>query len=236
MWEQALEIASHLTHPIPLVAFAIVLAAIVFVTSLRSRKRGNHVLLRGHRMATTILVAGLLPLGLSTWVQWKGIYHIRCLVLRPDNQPATDAEMRVSAGAEIKKSENGWEIDVLRQTLPTDRRVSLFASIKESFLAGSTTIVLDEDYYPHAAIYLTPLPSAEVRGIVKDERDRGIPHARVFIVGYTDATTTDEFGNFNLSAHAADSQMITIRAEKNGISTQEVVPAGATAELTLRNK
>jgi hypothetical protein len=157
-------------------------------------------------------------------------------VLRPDRQPATDAEVKATTGTETKKSENGWEIDVPPQTLPADRRVQLFASVKESFLAGSTTVTLDQDYYPHSTIYLAPLPSADVRGIVKDERDRGVRDARVFIIGYEDATTTDELGNFNLSAHAADGQMITIRAEKNGIATQEVVPAGSITELTLRNK
>ena len=49
--EQALEIASHIKHPLPLFALIAVLATLISLVSLRSTRRGSRSLLRGQQMA-----------------------------------------------------------------------------------------------------------------------------------------------------------------------------------------
>ncbi len=53
-----------------------------------------------------------------------------------------------------------------------------------------------------------------VRGVVLDEHGRSVAGARVSIPGYPDVAVTDEMGNFVLPAHAADGQIVQVRAQK----------------------
>ena len=233
MWEEALRIASRLTLPIPVVAVALVFAAFAFWLALRSKKRGIARLLLA--VLLTIAVLGLAPLAASTYLQSRHTYRVRIIVLGPDKQPVHDAEV-TSMGGEIKKADGSWELEVPPQTRPADGKLSLFASVKNAFLAGSSTIVLANDYYPTATIQLAPLPEVMLRGIVKDEVGRSVAGAHVSISGYQDIATTNAMGNFELPAHAADGQMVSVHAEKGDLVADQTVPAGLTAELVLRKR
>jgi hypothetical protein len=230
MQEQALKIASHITHPVTIAAFALVFAASAFALALRAKKpRIAWVLAAG------IIVLGLAPLAASTFLQSRGIYRVRAAVLGPDKSPVEDAQVISSNGGEPKKVEGGWEFDIPPQSRPADGRLKLFASEKNAFLAGSSTLVLDKDYFPTVEIQLSRDTSATIRGDVTDEHRRPVAGAHVWIPGYSDDTVTDQRGNFALPAHAADGQIVRLRAEKGNLTADMSAPAGnAPVELVLK--
>jgi hypothetical protein len=230
VWEKALEIASQITHPIPAAAFAAVLAAYLF--SLAIKKRHSRVT---WLLAAVILLLGLAPLLSSTYLQSRGLYIVRVVVLGIDKQPVNDSQVVSSNGGEPKKVEGGWEFEIPPQSRPADGKLKLFASEKNAFLAGSSTLVLDKDYFPTVEIQLDRDTSATVRGDVIDEHRKSVGDATVWIPGYPDVATTDAMGNFVLPAHAADGQVVRLRAQK-GQSTADIsAPAGDTpVELMLK--
>ena len=63
MWGKALEIASRMTLPIPVVSFALVFAAFVFRLALRSKTRGTSKMFLA--VSLVIVVLGLAPLAAS---------------------------------------------------------------------------------------------------------------------------------------------------------------------------
>lgn len=230
MQEKALEIASHITHPVTIAAFALVFAASAFGVALRAKKPQFAWIL-----AVAILILGLAPLAASTFLESRGIYRVRVVVLGPDKSPIEDAHVSSSTSGEPKKVESGWEFDIPPQTRPADGKVVLFASVKNAFLAGSSTLVLAQDYYPTITIQLTTDTSAMLRGVVVDEHRRSIAGATVSIVGYTDVATTDDMGNFVLPAHAAEGQIVQVRAQKGQLLASMSVPAGRVpVELVLK--
>jgi hypothetical protein len=221
MQEKALEIASHITHPVTIAAFALVFAAGAFGLALRAKKPRIAWIL-----AAGIIVLGLAPLAASTFLQSRGVYRVRVVVLGPDQSPVEDAHVSSSTGGEPKKVESGWEFDIPPQTRPADGKVILFASVKNSFLSGRSTLVLAQDYYPTTTIQLASDTSAMLRGVVVDEHRKSIAGATVSIAGYTDVTTTDNMGNFVLPAHAAEGQIVQVRAQKDQLVGSVSVPAG----------
>jgi hypothetical protein len=230
MQEQALKIASHITHPVTVAAFAAVLAATALRLSLRAKKTRIAWVL-----ASGLIALGLAPLAASTFLQSQDLYRVRVAVLGPDKSPVEDAKVISSSGGEPKRIEGGWEFDIPPQSRPADGKLKLFASEKNAFLAGSSTLVLDKDYFPTVEIHLDRDTSATVRGDVIDEHRRSVAGARVSTPGYPDVATTDEMGNFVLPAHAADGQIVRLRAQKDQLNADVSVPAGNTpVELMLK--
>jgi hypothetical protein len=185
MWEKALEIASHITHPGSIAVFTAVLAA--YLTSLGIKKKESRVTLL---LAIVILVLGLAPLLSTTYLQSRGLYVIRVFVLGIDRQPVDGARVTSSTGGESKKVQGGWEFDIPPQARPADGKLKLFASVKNAFLAGSSTLVLDKDYFPTVEIQLDRDTSATVRGDVIDGHRRSVVGAHVWIPGYSDSAVT----------------------------------------------
>jgi hypothetical protein len=202
-------------------AFGLVFAASSFALALRGKKPRLAWLLAGG-----IIVLGLAPLVASTFLQSRGIYRVRVIVLGPDHSPVDDAQVRSSNGGELKKVEGGWELDIPQQTRPADGKVTLYASVKKAFLTGNSVLGLGSDYYPIATIQLATDTTALLRGVVVDDRGRTVAGAAVSIVGYTDGTITDQMGNFVLTAHAAEGQIVEIRAQKDQLTGSMSVPAG----------
>lgn len=229
MPEQALKIASHITNPVSVAAFAAALALIAFCIAIRAKKLRVAWLL-----ATGILIPGLAPLASSTFLESRGLYRVRISVLGIDKQPVNDALVISSIGGEPKKVEGGWEFDIPPQTRPADGKVILFASMKNAFLTGSSTLVLGRDYYPTATIQLATDTSAVLRGIVVDEHRRSVAGAQVSIPGYPDVAVTDNLGNFVLPAHAADGQIVHVRAQKAELAGTLSVPAGQSVEVIVK--
>jgi hypothetical protein len=224
MLQEALKVASHITHPIAMAAFASVIAASTFGLAIRAKKLRNAWILA--ILAIGIIVLGLAPLGASTYLQSRGVYRIRTTILGPDQSPVEDAQVSSSIGGEPKRVQGGWEFDVPPQTRPADGKVILFASEKSAFLTGSSTVVLAQDYYPTISIQLTSDISAMIRGVVVDDRHRSVVGATVSVPGYQDVAVTDKMGNFVLPAHVAVGQIVQVRAQKDQLVGSMSVPAG----------
>jgi hypothetical protein len=230
VWEKALEIASHITHPATVAVFAAVLAAYLF--SIAIKKRQSRIT---WALAAVVLILGLAPLLLSTYVQSRGLYRVRVVVLGTDKMPDNDAQVISSNGGEPKQVEGGWEFDIPPQSRPADGKLKLFASEKNAFLAGNSTLVLDKDYFPTVEIQLDRDTSAIIRGDVIDEQRRPVAGAHVWIPGYPDDAVTSVRGNFALPAHAADGQIVRLRAQKDRLIADVSAPAGsAPVELVLK--
>jgi hypothetical protein len=221
MWENFFEIASRITHPVTVALFALILAAYLFSTTIKKKHKRVEWFL-----VAIILILGLAPLAASTFLQSQGVYHVRVIVLGPDQTPLDDAHVTSPVAGEPKRVEIGWEFDIPPQTKPADGKVVLFGSKKDSFLTGSSTLVLGQDYYPTSTIQLAADTSAMLRGRVVDERGRSVAGAQVSISGYPDLATTNQMGNFVLPAHAADGQMVSVHAEKNQLIGSLSVQAG----------
>lgn len=221
MWERALEIASHVTHPVTVAVFTLTLVAYLFSRAMKKQ----HSRLTWF-LAIAIMLLGLAPLLSSTYLQSRGLYRVRVFVLGTDKQPVDDARVTSSNGGEPKKIERGWEFDIPPQSRPADGKLKLFASAKSAFLAGNSTVVLDKDYFPTVEIQLDRDTSAIVRGVVIDKRRRSVAGASVSVPGYPDIAVTDQMGNFHLPAHAADGQIVHLRAQKDKLIADVSVPAG----------
>jgi hypothetical protein len=228
VWEKALELASGITHPVSVAAFALVLATFALVTLKGKIPRIAWLLV------SAIVVLGLSPLAASTFLTSRGVYHIRIVVLEPGGQPVDRAEVSSSSGGEIKKADKNWEYDLPPQSRPSDDKVSLFASVRDAYLYGSTSVPLTQDFYPTAVIRLQPTPPVSIRGVVTDEHGRSVMGASVSIPGYPDIATTDQMGNFSLPARSPTGQLVQVRAQKGSLATEVSVITGQSAELVLR--
>jgi hypothetical protein len=229
MQAKALEIASHVTHPVTVAALALVFAATAFGLAMKARKTRLAWLL-----AAAIITLGLGPLAASTYLQSRGVYRIRVVVNGLDGQPVDNAEVTASIGGEVKKAAGSWELEVPVQTRPADGKITVYASVKDSYLAGHTDYALTDEFYPTVPVRLDHLPSVSLRGMVTDEAGRSVPGARVSIPGNPEIVITDEAGNFSIPAHAAYGQRVVVHAEKNGLIADRAFPAGVSqAELKL---
>jgi hypothetical protein len=231
VWEKALEIAGHINHPGTVALFAAVLAAYLF--SLAIKKRQSRIT---WLLAAIVLILGLAPLLTSTYLRSKGLYRVRVVVLGTDKLPDNEAHVISSNGGEPKKVQGGWEFDIPPQSRPANGKLKLFASEKNAFLAGNSTVVLDRDYFPTVEIQLDRDTSAIVRGDVIDEHRKPVAGAHVWIPGYSDVAVTDEVGNFVLPAHAAEGQIVRLRAQKDQTTADISTPAGGSAELMLKRQ
>ncbi len=229
MEEQALKITGHIGHPITVAAFALVIAASAFALALRAKRP-----LVASIMAAGIVVFGVAPFAASTFLQSRGVYHVQVVVLEPDQSPVEIAQVKSSNGGKLKMVADGWELDIPPQARPADGKVTLFASVKDEFLKGASTLVLGRDYYPTATIQLVGDAAAKVRGVVVDEDLTAVAGATVSIVGYSDVAVTDQKGNFVLPAHPIKlEQMIEVRAQKGQLTGLISAPAGKVVEIIM---
>jgi hypothetical protein len=228
MEEQALKIASHIGHPVTVAAFALVIAASVFALVLRAKRP-----LMAWIVAAGIIVLGVAPFAASVFLQSRGVYHVQVVVVGPDQSPVEIAQVKSSNGGELKMVEGGWELDIPPQARPVDGKVTLFASVKDEFQKGRSTLVLAQDYYPTATIQLVADTSVMVRGVVVDEGLRAVAGATVSITGYSDVVVTDRKGNFVLPVHAGKGQMVEVRAQKDQLTGRLSAPAGKVVEVII---
>src|SRR5882672_716467 len=142
-WNKVHELASHITHPVTVALFA----AYSFSSAIKKRQSRVAWLL-----GAAVLLLGLAPLVSSAYLQSRGMYRVRVLVLGTDKQPVDAAHVTSSNGGEPKKVEGGWEFDIPPQSRPTDGKLTLLASAPNAFLTGQSTLVLDKDYFPYVEV------------------------------------------------------------------------------------
>lgn len=234
MWIKALELASQINRPVPAATFAIVFAAISFWLASRSRKNNKGLFALFSVTSVAIALLGLAPLAASTYNQRQGIYRVSIEVLGPDKQRISSAEVSSLPAAQIKRADGTWELDVPPQVRPIDNTFVLSASLQGSFLAGTTKVVLAEDYFPAVTIRLEPLPSVLIRGTVIDARGEPVSDVNVAIEGYNEIARTNRMGNFEIQSHCASGQQVSVMAAKDGLTAKKTGPAGNGFELVLR--
>ncbi|MGA2887824.1 MAG: carboxypeptidase-like regulatory domain-containing protein [Terracidiphilus sp.] len=230
-WEKALEIASRITHPYSVAAFTAAIAGIVLMLALRAKKPRIAWLL-----AAVLLVLGISPLVASTFLASKGVYHIRVVVLGTDGLPVSQADLSSSAGGEKKQANSNWEFDLAPQAKPSSGQITFYASVKDTYLAGSSSLTLKDDYFPTVTIQLQPLPTVTIRGTVVDEHGKSVSEAHVAVSGYPEIATTDKMGNFSLPSHHAEGQLVSVRAEEGDRVVGMLVVAGKDVQLVLRKQ
>jgi hypothetical protein len=232
MGEQALtlvlKIAGHIGHPVMVAAFALVMAASVFALLFRAKRR----LLAGIA-AVGIIIVGVTPFVATAFLQSRGVYHIQVLVVRPDDSVVDIAQVKSSNRGELKMVAGGWELDIAPKARPADAKVTLFASVKDEFLSGRSTLALAQDYYPTTTIQLVAETSAMLRGVVVDEDLIAVGGATVSIDGYSDVAVTDQKGDFVLPAHAGKGQTVEVRARKDQLTGHLLARAGKVAEVII---
>jgi hypothetical protein len=232
MEEQALvlRLASRVGHPDAVAAFALLIAVFFFALALRTKRLR---LLPACLAAVGIIVLGVAPFAASTLLQSRGVYHVRVLIVRPDQSPVEVAQLKSSNGGELKMVDGGWGLDVPAPTRPAGGKITFSASVKDEFLKGTSTLVLAEDYYPTTTIQLVADTSAMVRGVVVDEDLGAIVGATVSIAGYPDVAKTDDKGNFVLPAHAGKGQRVEVHARKGPLTGTLRAPAGKVVEVII---
>ncbi|MEK6408678.1 MAG: protein kinase [Acidobacteriota bacterium] len=147
----------------------------------------------------------------------KSIYRLRATVVDPQGMPVEDAKIWSSIGGEPKKVAGGWQFDIPVASKPAGGNLTIYASKETAFLSGKQDAQLGEDLNPALMIQLSKDTSAFVTGFIEDSQGRAVSGARVSIVGSTDAVfITEADGNFSLPAHAAITEPVKVRVEKEG--------------------
>lgn len=231
MWDKFLEIASRVTDPISLAALSLVFCAFLFWLARRSR---NPRVARMFYLAVIVIAfVGLAPLLATTYLATRGVYHIRIQVLGLDGQPSSDAIVTSSIGGEIKKASGTWELDISPQTVPNDRELTVKASVPNDFVAGSANVALKRGYFQKTLVQLKALPAVIVRGNVQDRRGKPVEGATVAIEGFPELATTGKMGNFEIPAHKAMGQLVTVIAQKGHLYGKKTTPAGDGFEIIV---
>jgi hypothetical protein len=154
---------------------------------------------------------------IPTVVSSVGIYRVRVTVINPQNIPIEDAKVWSTIGGEPKKVSGGWQFDIPNASKPQSGQLSIFALRESDSLTGQADLVLGSDLNPVVTVRLRLDDSGKVRGQIVDAKNRAIKGAQVFVVGYeSDIVITKDSGNFELPAHSAVGQMVTLHAEKSG--------------------
>jgi hypothetical protein len=167
--------------------------------------------------------------------QGPEIYRLRVTVLSPQGQPVEEAEVRSSVGGERKTVAGGSELDIPIGILPADRKVTVYADKPSAFLHGHREVTLDKDFQLAVTVELRPDLSARVSGSVQDGEGHGLAGARVYVAEHeTEAAVTGPGGAFDLSAHAAPKQQVSLHGEKKGFRpVDQLHPAGEPVTLVL---
>jgi hypothetical protein len=226
MLDQILRMAVHVPQPAAVAGGALA-AALICIFALRATRP-----IQVWVFSIVILILGLAPLVSSTLARSRGLYHIRVVVLGPDQKPVDYAQVRSSIG-QLQMVEGGWELDLPQRTRPLDNTLTFSAVVNDEFVSGDTDLVLAQDYYPTATIQLVPETSAKVRGVVVDEAMRAVAGATVSIPGYAETAVTDKMGKFVLPAHAGNGQIVKIQAQKGQLTGNLSAPAGKVVEVIL---
>lgn len=81
-------------------------------------------------------------------------YRVHITVVDPQQLPVYDADIRPSVDGELKKNNNGWELNIPVTNKPGDGRITLYALKPADSLYGEEVLVLDKDPSPAVKIHL----------------------------------------------------------------------------------
>ncbi len=183
-------------------------------------------------VATLLGLAAILA---QLFPQIRGIYRVQITVVSPGGQQVNDAKVTSTIDGTKKKAEDTWQLDIAPQVRPADRKVTVYAQRPDAYQAGNTTFEFGNDYTPSVTIHLAALAPVTMRGTVRDDHGKSVSQARVSVSGYHNVAVTDDMGNFELPAHAAEGQLVALHAEKEELVADVTVPAGTNVTLIVRN-
>ncbi|MGB6974365.1 MAG: carboxypeptidase-like regulatory domain-containing protein [Terracidiphilus sp.] len=226
--EKLLEIASRIANPWALAAFTVVFLGAAVYSAVKAKN--NPIV---WVLAIVIGLVAVTPITARTYLRSRGIYRVSLAVLNAGGQPITSGVEIRSAVGEKKTTDAGWEIDVPFQERPADGRIIIYAEDPDAFLSGSTTVMLNKDYYPSSVIQLEQEPPVMIHGEVIDEKQRGVSNADVILPDCSQSTRTDPQGLFEINSCAPNGMMLRVRVEKGGRSVSMTVIAGQPVELVL---
>jgi hypothetical protein len=229
MKEDILRLVSQIPHTEIVALVSLVLAVVLFILARRAEK-----VVIGSISATALIFLGLAPLVLAKYVKSQDTYHVKLVVVRPDQSLADIAQVKSDNG-EPQMVPGGWELDIPRGKRPADGKVTFSATVKDEFLSGNSTLLLSQDFYPTATVQLTAVTSAVFRGVVVDEDLRAVAGASVSIEGHPGMAVTDRLGKFTIPAHAGNGQMVEVSAKKGQLSGRISAPAGKVAEIIMNS-
>jgi hypothetical protein len=171
---------------------------------------------------------------------YPSLYRVRVTALDPQNIPVEDAEIRSSIGGEFKKATGGWELSIPKTIKPKNSNLTIYVFDRGRFLVGQASLKLGVDPNPTISIQMRTDQTSRVYGrIVEDDSLRAsISGVRVSLEGFEqEAVISGANGEFKLPAHAAEGQMVRLRAEKEGYVTREQFhPAGNVHVVILLRK
>jgi hypothetical protein len=218
-----MEVAAKISTPWSLAAFAI--AAILALL----QRRGKIPSIAWAAVIAIVLL-GLIPILAPAYLESRGLYRVRVIVLDEQRMPVNDAKVTCSVGGEPKKVEGGWEFDVPAVSRPTTGRLAVYAAVPAAFLGGSAEISLADDFNPVVTVNVARDRSARVRGTVVTREMKALDGVYVSVSGYPGERVTTVGGGFDLPAHAASGQQVQLHAEIPGYKPSSLwVPAGDTA-------
>ncbi|MGD2071844.1 MAG: carboxypeptidase-like regulatory domain-containing protein, partial [Gemmatimonadota bacterium] len=123
------------------------------------------------------------------------------------------SDIRASAGNEPQRVAGGWEVEIPREKVPEDGRVTFWAVDPVSSARGSEEIELGADPTPGVRIRLEA-PEVTVRGTVFGRDGRVLAGARVSVSGRGDeAVVTGSGGSFELPAHRSPGEQVRLHVE-----------------------
>jgi uncharacterized membrane protein len=228
MLQSALELASKITNPVTLVAFVVAFLGVALFAVVKMKNKPI-----AYVLAAGLILIALTPIVAHAWLSSRGIYQVSVLVEDANHQLVQDAQISGPRG-EKKQTASGWEVDIPPQEKSEDGNVTIYATSKDGFQAGSSTIKLDKDYFPNVEITLADLPAVMIHGQVLDQHSKGVAGADVMLPDCSVSTKSDEHGLFEIKSCLAKGKMLAVRAEKGKLSGSLMVPAGDTVQLVLR--
>lgn len=164
----------------------------------------------------------------------NGIYRVRVTVLDLEQALVEEAEIHSLPSGEVKKVSGGWEVDIPAANKPVDGKLTIYASKPSAFLKEQVVLQLGKDLNPTVEIHLRKEPSAHVSGWVKDSSGQGIAGALAYVCEQrAEAVRTGPDGKFDLLAHKARGQIVTMCAEKEGYITERQNHPAGTIPMTI---
>jgi hypothetical protein len=205
--------------------------AFIFAEGLEPRDRSIYLtkILIIFAITCFVIVASITTLTLYKFHgEHTSDYAVRITIIDEHGGVVDSSAVHSSVGGEFLKVSGGWEFHISKLALPASGTVVFRASVPDSFLAGSTTLILGDNLHPSVKIRVTHDTTASVRGTVVSNSGSPLKGIKVWVEGYP-PVTSDAQGSFLLPAHAADGEFVKLHLASNRRTEFQNVLAGEKA-------
>ena len=236
-----LKAITSVSGPWTLAAYSI--AAVLAVGNLavsRGRKSPPSSIVWG--LVVVVCVLGLVPTLANAYLEHErivigAVYHVRVLVVNPQQVPVSGAILRTTASNETTETNQGiGQITIPRATMPADGKITIYADLGSEYLHGQTLFQLKDDLNPSIRIELKANGDAVISGFVEDNTSHAVAGATVSVLGGSSGVT-DRNGIFTLKANAAVGQPVRLHVEKDGYeAVDQDHPAGREPATIVLNR